>query len=58
MKTEITPEQFQRLRQAVEADDKSAFERLVVQIVQQQVRDRLARRESSKPVKAWLPTAY
>ena len=54
----ITPEQWQRLRQAVADDDKQQFERLVVQIVRQQVRDTLARRESSKPVRAWIPTAY
>ena len=54
----IDPKRFEQLRLAVANDDKTAFERLVVQIVRQQVRDTLARRESSKPVRAWIPTAY
>ena len=54
----LTPEQFEQLRQAVANDDRQRFEQLLLAIVNQAVRDRLARRESSKPVRAWIPTAY
>ena len=54
----LTPEQFEQLRQAVANDDRQRFERLLQAIIRQAVRDTLARRESSKPVRAWIPTAY
>ncbi len=58
MKTEITPEQFEQLRQAAANDDRPQFERLLQAIIRQAVRDTLARRESSKPIRAWIPQAY
>lgn len=54
----IDPKQFERLREAVAGDDKTAFEQLLQAIIRQAVRDTLARRESSKPIRAWIPQAY
>ena len=58
MKTEITPEQFERLREAAAGDDKTAFEQLLQAIIRQAVRDTLARRAASQPVRSWIPSAY
>ena len=38
--------------------DPKQFERLLQAIIRQAVRDTLARRESSKPIRAWIPQAY
>ena len=54
----IDPKQFEQLRQAAANDDRQRFEQLLQEIVRQAVRDTLARRESSRPIRAWLPTAY
>ena len=54
----IDDKTFQRLREAAANDDRPHFERLVYQIVQQAVRDTLAKRAASQPVRSWIPTAY
>ena len=54
----IDPKQFERLREAVAGDDKTAFEQLLQAIIRQAVRDTLARRAASQPVRSWIPSAY
>ena len=58
MRAELTDSQWAELRRLVAEDNRAAFEALFFQIVQQQIRDRLAKREAERPVKGWIPSAY
>lgn len=51
----ITDQQFEQLREAASEDRKDDFARLIEAIVNQTIRDRLARREASRPARPWIP---
>ena len=52
----IDPKQFDALKQAVAEDRVDDFRQLVETIIQQTIRNRLARREASRPARPWIPT--
>ncbi len=51
----ITDRQWAALREAASEDRRDDFARLIVEIVNRTIRDRLARREATRPVRQWIP---